>query len=280
MFVGEEKLLVFVDAMPSEQGSQIEEDHISYTGILYSGDESKLHGIEQYKDLSKKGRINTSKLICDMINENNLWVLVSCFTSQVNIAEANGRKLLSKILSKDEDEIKSSTHLIVNNQKLNIKRANMYANYAIALAFMSGSLAQYVKHYKCKSGHLVLDLLPGDQRDPKFQPGIETIKWLTHNSSFLQMVWKDSFKDSGNKELGFCYANVTPDIGASLADWVAQSCHAAINAESFRANISGQREKRRRVAADIIFSIMKQYKERGKDPEKIIYQIPLLGGFS
>lgn len=279
MFLDKNKLYVFIDAMPSEQGSTIQDDHISYTAILYSGNEEKLEDLKQYKDLSKKGRIETSKLICELIDSDQLWILTSCVTCQSNIAEENGNKLLSSVLGVNEEEIKNTSSLVINNQKINIKRAKMYANYAIALAFLSGHLAQYIQHYECKSGYFVLDLLPGDQITPDHQPGLEIVKWLTDKSSFLKMVWKDSSEEAKGNEIGFCYAKVMPEIGFSLSDWVAQSCHATINADSFRSNVKRKKEDRRRVAANIIFSVMEQYKKRDRDPEKIFFQIPLLSGF-
>lgn len=279
MFIEKNKIALFTDVMPSEQGTQTAKDILMYTSVLFSGDAKYFKNIKQYKSLRAKGRESTSKILCKLINEDTIWIIPTCVTCQVDVAEANGKQLISEILNSDIETLNRSKKLILNGHSISFKRAMMYANYAIALSILSIRMSSMIKHYEAKSGHFILDLLPGDHMDRSKQPGMEILKWITDGSEFLRNIWKESSEYCKSADIGFAYAKFDNDYGYVISDWVAQSLHASVNVDTFRDNIQIDKENRRRVAADLAFAIFEQHKRRGTDPIKILKTLPLINSF-
>jgi len=279
MLIEGNKIALFTDVMPSEQGTQIAQDMLMYTSVLFSADSKYFKNIKQYKFLRAKGRESTSKKICKLLNEDKIWIIPTCVTCQVDIAEANGKQLISEILNTDIETLNKGKKLILNGHSISFKRAMMYANYAIALSILSIRMSSMIKHYNAKSGHFILDLLPGDQMERSKQPGMEILKWITDGSEFLRNIWKESSEYCKTDDIGFSYAKFDNDYGYVISDWVAQSLHASVNVETFRGNIQIDKENRRRVTADLAFAIFEQHKRRGIDPVKILKKLPLISSF-
>jgi len=98
---------------------------------------------------------------------------------------------------------------------------------------------------------LVLDNLPGDTpgEEDGYTVGIEIIKTITRSSPTLSSIAFESIQEANIKDFTVTY---------SLVDWLAQSCHAAINADFFRKNMkSGKKEAMRKDVAGLIFTLLK-----------------------
>lgn len=279
MIVDDKKILFFLDVMPSEQGSINDTDLLFYTNVFFSGNGEKIKDIKEYKDCSKYTRKQTSQILCELIGSDKLWINARAYYCRGNIALENGKQLLSEITNTDKSKINEKTEFIINNQKLNYKRALMYANYAIVLSLFSINMSSIMKSLNKTDGNIILDFLPGDQLDKTKQPGLELVKWITDNSEFLNNIWRESAEFCKAKSIGFAYAQMESKIGFALSDWIAQSIHACANAESFRANIKSKREIRRRLVADIFFAILEQFQRHNLDHQKILKEIPRIRDF-
>ena len=267
------------DVMPSEQGESNPEDYLVYSLVTLGGEWGKLGKLKQYKKSSKKQRKITSNLLCSLIDQDVIWVKPCSIVCKVSAALLNGEIILSELLQFQEEKGHSVQVDIGKWVKLNTRLAKMYANYAFVLALMSGELGRNTQNFKFKKGFIVLDRLPGDKKEGKDQRGLNFIRSITQFSRLLSKAWNENTERYNLESLGFGYGESPIPIGANMTDWIAQSCHAAINKESYIANLEEHGEERRQTVAKIIFSIYAQYERKGFKTNSIIMPLPKMSSF-
>jgi hypothetical protein len=268
----------FVDVMPSEQGCGSADDWILYTSVAFGGEIEKLYGISEYKDSSKRKRRDTSQLICNLLDSDEIWIKPFCVACRSRNAESNGKLILSETIDFQTERGDALIYEFENGIRFNAKRAKMYANYAFVLSCFGTNLSNNARLFNYKKAYLVLDTLPGDQPVGEYQPGLCMLQNITKNYEMLNKNWHKQAEINELETLGFCYASSTNRIGFIISDWVAQSIHAAVNRETFIGNVRRNGEVRRQGVAKILFSIFNQYKKLGYDPNLIINPMSLMSG--
>ena len=127
-------LMVFVDAMPSEQLSQEPDEVLCLTGVFLRS-ESGLSGLKQYKDYSAAERANEADNLETAISKGPLNLQASGTVARMKRVERYGQRILGKL----PKVVAAGDHYVFDGTRLHRNNAIAAGWYAAALATIAAS---------------------------------------------------------------------------------------------------------------------------------------------
>lgn len=249
----EHGLLVHIDAMPSETITHDDEVVVTIVGTVCDQPEG-LPGLRQWKYTSRREKTKSLVLLCRALEDGSLSLHSQACLSTVRGLRTEGQRFLDAMPASHGEWEPSGRVFRVEGHRVNRPVALALAGYGFAMVLIGLRAAIWAQRIGEQRVTLIPDRIPFNN-----EAGMALLRAMSFSPAYLALWQQTREKFDVDFQIGNLGAWRMPGDSEDrpvdreplsvLADWVAQSFHAAINVEQWLDEAPTRSERFRRLTA-------------------------------